>query len=113
MLFSGGVSNLANGSFVGVSDDTPNEPKVQQVMAVAGTFTGLTCFIITAPTADLTFTLRQNGADTTLTCTIPSGLHVGSGTGSVPFSVGDLIDIRCPSSNVPSSAGSFALAVGP
>jgi hypothetical protein len=48
-----------------------------------------------------------------LTCTIPSGLQLGSGAGSVPFSVGDLIDIRCPSSNVPGSAGSFAIAVGP
>jgi hypothetical protein len=113
LLFSGGASNLSNGNFVGVADDTSIEAKVQQVMAVGGTFTGLTCFIVTPPSADLTFTLRKNGADTTLTCTIPSGLNSASGTGSVAFSVGDLIDIRCPSSNVPASAGSFALAVGP
>jgi hypothetical protein len=113
MLFSSGGQNLGNGFFVGVGGANGNELNEQQVMAVGGTFTALNCFMSKTATVNLTFTLRKNGTSTALTCVILSGQLLGSGTGSVSFAAGDLIDIGCPATNVPGTPGSFALVVGP
>jgi hypothetical protein len=70
------------------------------------------CFSSTAPAASITWTLRKNGANTTLTCTIAGGATTGSGTGTaVTLSAGDLVDVALPAAgnrNVPMSA-----AIGP
>ena len=115
MLFSTGGSNLSNNAFVGVGGiHGAPEGTVQQVMSVAGHFTALSCFMATTSTSAQTFTLRVNGANTTLTCTIPVGSLSGSTTGaSIAFSPGNLVDIACPTSGTNATPGSFALTVGP
>jgi hypothetical protein len=115
MLFSTGGNNLGNGFFVGVggAHGMP-EGNVEQIMPIAGHFIALSCFMATTSTSAQTFTLRLNGANTTLTCTIPAGSLSGSTTGaSIAFSVGALVDIACPAANVPGTPGSFSLTVGP
>jgi hypothetical protein len=114
MLFSTGASNLGNNLFVGVGAVNATEAKVDQIMSVAGHFTALFCVMGGTSSSSLTFTLRRNGANTTLTCVIPAGSLSGSTTGaSVAFSSGDLFDIACPASGVPGQPGNFALAVAP
>jgi len=110
ILFSSGGSNLSNSQFIGIADVNPTEAKVQQVVAAGGTATTMRCFIESAPAANITFTLRKNGANTALTCTIPSGQTSGSGTGTATWVAGDLLDVQAPAANTPGKIGSFAIS---
>jgi len=84
-----------------------NETIVQNVIPAAGTIKNFYAFVETAPTAghSWTFTVRRNGADTSVTCTI-----VGNGvlrtcsdtTHTGAFVAGDLISIRVSDLNNPS-----------
>jgi hypothetical protein len=83
-----------------------NETIVQNVIPAAGTIKNYYAFVETAPTAghSWTFTVRKNGADTAVTCTI-----VGNGTlrtcsdtsHTAAFVAGDLISIRVSDVNNP------------
>jgi hypothetical protein len=116
ILFSTGLNNLAGNpgalKYVGIADSEAAEI-VQQVVAETGHFTAMYCYAANAPTVNTTFTLRNNGADTTVTCTIAAGAHTGSTTSlSVAFNAGDLLDISTPA-NGNGGKASFAVAVGP
>jgi hypothetical protein len=115
MLFSTGGNNLGSGFFVGVGGvHGAPEGNVQQIMSVAGHFTALSCFQALTDTVAQTYTLRLNGVNTALTCTIPVGSMSASTTGaSIAFSPGDLVDIACPAAGALSQPGSFALTLGP
>ena len=76
-----------------------------------GTVTSMRCFVETAPNADITFTLRKNEANTTLTCTVASGANTGSGSGSVSFVAGDRLDVAAPA-NVQGSTKPGTFAIG-
>ena len=107
--------NITNSRFVGVGGVSNMEPDVQQIVAVGGTATSLQCYIQTPPSAlPIIFTLKRNGGNTTLTCTIQSGQTKGVPAGlAVVFNAGDLFDVATPSANVPSSKASFAVSTGP
>jgi hypothetical protein len=78
-------------------------------MSVGGTFTQLRCYQGATALVALTYTLRVNGANTSLTCTVPILSKQGLGTGSVAFAAGDLIDIATPPLLGVLKPGSFAL----
>jgi hypothetical protein len=63
---------------------------------------------------NVTYTLRKNGANTTLTCTILAGAKTGSGVSAsgVPFVTGDLLDVATPAANTPGVQGSFTVSTG-
>jgi len=60
-------------------------------------------------------TLRLNGADTSLTCTILANESTGSTTGaSVAFSAGDTIDVSVPIvTSINATVHSAAIGFGP
>jgi hypothetical protein len=81
-----------------VSGSSATEASVQQPMAVAGTLNGFYVRINSAlaVTNSETYTVRRNGVDTTLTCTITNAsaaVTCSDTTHSVSFSAGDLISI--------------------
>jgi hypothetical protein len=110
ILFSTGSGNLGNSDFVGVGDVSNQEPKVQQIVSAEATYTTMRCFIEKAPTVNLTFTLRDNAANTTLSCTVEAGNNTGSGSGPATVQPGDLVAISTPSSNTPGAPGSFSVS---
>jgi len=83
-------------------------------VSFSGHFTSMYCSVTAnVSNSTTTFTLRLNGADTTLTCTIVNGTRKGNTTGaSVAFSTGDLIDVQVGTTN-PNSPISVAVGVGP
>src|SRR5262249_17980460 len=92
MQFSSGGTNAGNNQFIGVGAVSNTEGNVQQIVATSGHFTAFYCYSQTAPSANITFTLRLDGANTSLTCTINNGSTSGSTTGaSLAFATGDLI----------------------
>jgi hypothetical protein len=98
---------------MGVSFISSTEGDVQQIVSISGHFTGLYCFSEGAPSTSLVFTLRANGSEQALTCTVAAGSHSGATTGaSVSFSAGSLIDIALPVNSL-RQPGSAALLVGP
>jgi len=117
MLFSSGTGNLTLSRFVGVGSVSNLETNVQQIVAVSGTATAMQCYIQTAPSVPIMFTLRRNGGNTTLTCTIQAGQVKGVPAGlPVAFNAGDLFDVAtqtAPMGSVPSAPGSFAVTTGP
>jgi hypothetical protein len=110
ILFSTGNSNAGNADFAGVGNIANKEVKVQQIVAAEATYTTMRCFIETAPTSNLTFTLRDNAENTALSCTVKAGETAGSGTGTATVQPGDLVDVATPSSNVPGAFASFSIS---
>jgi hypothetical protein len=112
VLLGSGGQNQANNNFVGLGISA-TEANVAQVMAVSGRFTALFCRQAINATANRTFTLRINGANTTLTCTIPNGSPNGSTTGaSIAFNAGDRVAIALPGA-VNATPINFGLTVAP
>ena len=89
-----------------------NEGTVAQIVALPATYTSMACYINSTAAPALTFTVKVNLANTTLTCTIPAGQRSGTstGSGSATVAAGDLFDVATPSAGVPSVGGSFAIA---
>ncbi|HTY43000.1 MAG TPA: hypothetical protein VMH79_14090, partial [Thermoanaerobaculia bacterium] len=114
-----GTSNLVNGRFMGMfaGNQSSTERLVQNIMPRAGTVEDFYIFIETAPggTASWTFTLRKNGADTALTCTVSGTNQICSDTThSVTFAAGDLVSVREASANGPSNtAGQWTATYQP
>src|SRR5581483_7758718 len=109
ILFSTGGANLANNSFVGLGA-AGAENTVEQIVSASATFTSMRCWVQTAPAANITFTLRVNGANAGLSCTINAGSTSGSGSGSASVSAGDLVDVATPSASTPGKPGTFAVS---
>jgi len=87
----------------------PTEAVVQQIVATSQTATSIRCSRNSTNVGSRTFTFRKNGANTSLTCTIPGGATSGSGTGSVSLSAGDLVDVQLPN---PYDSAAHSFAVG-
>jgi hypothetical protein len=89
-----------------------NEGTVAQIVALPETYTSMACYMNSTTAPQLTFTVKVNLVNTTLTCTIPAGQRSGtcSGCGSATVVAGDIFDVATPSTGTPSVAGSFALA---
>jgi hypothetical protein len=109
--FNTGNQNLGNNDFVGVGTTNSQEGKVQQIVVAAATFTTMRCFMNGTASVSLTFTFRDNGANTGLSCTIAAGATTGTGTGSATVAPGDLVDVATPAANTPGQFGS--MTVGP
>jgi hypothetical protein len=109
--FNTGNQNLANNAFVGVGVTNNQEGKVQQVVVAAATYTTMRCFMNGTASVSLTFTFRDNGANTGLSCTIPAGATTGTGSGSATVAPGDLVDVGTPAASTPGQFGS--MTVGP
>ena len=110
--FSSGGKNLANKEFIGLGSVNSSEGVVQQSVAPSGTLTKMTCFQNGTSSSALTYTLRKNGASTTLTCSIAAGKRTGAGSGSVAFASGDLLDVKAPERATPEQQGSFSVSTG-
>jgi hypothetical protein len=112
-VFATAAQNQAGGNFVATDHQSNTEALAQVLMAVSGHFTAFYCSQGGNAAANRTFTLRKNGANTTLTCAINSGSASGNTTGaSVSFSAGDLVDIALPAT-ADNQPARFAVAIGP
>jgi len=111
VLFDTGGTNAANNRFVGNSfiADAGHEGEVQQIVASGATFTTMRCHVAVAAAGSTTYTLRVNGGNSTLTCTIAGGQTNGSGSGSVTVSAGDSVDVATPGAGTPGQPASFAV----
>jgi hypothetical protein len=103
------------GMFAGNQSST--ERRVQNIMPTAGTVKSFYIFVETAPSvgASWTFTLRKNGVDTAVTCTVAGTAQVCSdATHSASFVAGDLISVREASTGGPdNSAGQWTAVFQP
>jgi hypothetical protein len=113
-LLSSGSRNANDGNFIGVGDVAAIETDAQQIVAGAGHFTGIRGYFNSAAAKTVSFTLRINAVDTTLSCTITASVaKTCSTTGaSVAFSDGDLITVRV-NTTLGGQPASAALTVGP
>jgi hypothetical protein len=112
-LLSSGSRNANDGNFIGVGDVAAIEADAQQILAGAGHFTGIRGYFNSAAAKTVTFTLRINAVDTTLSCSITTVAKTCSTTGaSIAFSDGDLITIRV-NTTIGGQPASAALTVGP
>jgi Collagen triple helix repeat (20 copies) len=110
ILFSSRGANATNKEFVGVGALEKLESVVQQIVSVEATYTTMRCFIQTAPTESITFTLRDNEKNTGLTCTVEKGKTTGSGAGTATLKAGDLVDVATPEIGTPGASASFAIS---
>jgi hypothetical protein len=80
--------------FYGIVD--PTEANVQQAVGVDGSLSRFSVRLSTAPTGmPMTFTVRKNGADTAVTCTVAVGQSSCQDTvDSATFAAADLIAVR-------------------
>jgi hypothetical protein len=108
VLFSSGGQNLAGNKFVGVGS-VGDEINVQQIMPTAGTATTMRCYMAQADNVNQTFTLRVNGTNSTLTCTILAGQTSGVGTGTATWTAGSFLDVATPG-GVPGKPGTFSIS---
>lgn len=97
----GGASsgNLQDNNFLGMfmSDDSTSENDVLQIMPISGLlqyFSVRTAVPVSGVDLAIQFTVRINGSDSEVTCTIPSGeSQCSAPSDSVAFGAGDLISI--------------------
>ena len=93
------------------------EISVQQSMPVAGTVMHFYASVQTPPPgiAAWIFTVRKNGADTAVSCTITGAqLSCSDNVNTASFAAGDLISVRVLSlNNPPNSPGQWTAAYGP
>ena len=113
ILFSSGAANVGNNQFVGVGAVNTKETAVQQIVPVTATYPKMRCFIAKGPGANITFTLRDNAASTTLTCTVEEEKTTGIGTGTTTVKAGDLVDVATPAAGTPGADASFLSANSP
>ncbi|MFN2614129.1 MAG: hypothetical protein ABR552_04850, partial [Actinomycetota bacterium] len=108
-----GGSVAANATaFTGLSSQATTEGLVQQLFPVTQTFTKFYCFgpKPTSGTSDV-FTLRVNGADTTATCTVGSGVTtVVLSPINISISGGSLVDVKVVNGN---TAGGVTWGLAP
>lgn len=99
--------------YIGPGDFNNTEANVNGVMAVACTVSAMYVVLSAAPgsTKSWTFTLRKNGSDTAITCTISDPATTGNDTAhTVTFAAGDTWSIKgAPSTTVTSAAINVAL----
>jgi hypothetical protein len=83
-----------------------NEADVEQEMPAAGTFEGFRARLSTAPgLGEWTFTVRKNGADTGITCTISGAATSCAAGSSGSFVEGDTMSVKAvPTAGAASSA---------
>jgi hypothetical protein len=89
------------------SAELGTELAVEQLIPAAGTLQNFYVFIQAAPAANRswTFTVRNTGADTAVTCTITAGTQSCSDlTHTAAFAAGDLIAVHVTAST-PAPAG--------
>jgi hypothetical protein len=108
------ASDTYLGPFLTTASTTP-ESSVQMVVPVAGSVSNLAVNIGTAPGGgkSWTFTIRKNGNDTAVTCSMIGG---GSNTScnsaeSVAFGVGDLLSLEVHPVGGPANWGSARWSV--
>jgi hypothetical protein len=100
---------VGNKEFVGVGAHETIETVVQQIVSLEATYTTMRCFMQTAPGENITFTLRDDGKNTGLTCTVESGKTTGSGSGTATLKAGDLVDVATPEKGTSVAPASFAI----
>jgi hypothetical protein len=114
-VFSSGNASITNGGFVGIGSAQGGgaEVNAQVVVAAAATYTTMRCYSRAAPNTTGVYTLRKNGTNTGLSCTIAADATTGSTTpGSSPVTVapGDLLDIAMLASGTGQAQASFAIS---
>jgi hypothetical protein len=107
----GGSSNIQNGATNYLSlfldEASPTESIAQQRVTEAGTLSQLSVRLDQNPgtgSDQYTFTVRNNGSNTTVTCTITTpATSCTDTTHSATFAVGDLLSISSVPGNSPSN----------
>jgi hypothetical protein len=100
LVLAGGSSNPVNGNgttFVPAlyNDVSPTEPPVLQELPLAGTLSALSIRLSIAPNPTITFTVRRNGADTPVACSVSAPATTCQNTANtVVFNAGDTIALR-------------------
>jgi len=86
-----------------------------QVAVGAGTMAGFRAYLNNPPnngggTQSYTVTVRKNGADTTITCTMTEAVNTCTSASSVAFASGDLLSVRitAASTSGPVTGGRFS-----
>jgi hypothetical protein len=77
---------------------TGTESSVAVPVPTAGTAQGFHVQLSANATADVTFTVRRNNADTSVQCTVSNGSSTGVCSGSQVFSAGNTIDVSISNS---------------
>ena len=97
--------NPSNGFISAFNDYTDStESMVEQVIPIGGTLSNFYASWEAAPggTKNVTLTVRKNGADTSVKCTITgAATSCSDTTNSVTFSAGDRISIGATSTDAP------------
>ena len=109
----GNYSNQNSGSFLMPWDVTSSGTEGNvDVPVSSGTASKMILRLPAAlgATETATLTLRKNGADTLLTCTIPgSGTSCSDTTDTVTFADGDLLSIRYNETNAPNARVKYSI----
>jgi hypothetical protein len=104
---AGNLGSAANPNYlpVGFGALSATTDSNYSVFSAPGTITTVRAKTVAAPTGAQTWTvtLRKNGSDTALTCTISSGSSSKcNGSGSVSFAAGDYASVKVAPANTPS-----------
>lgn len=98
LTFTSGFDSVAPGTvYLGTSAADATESNAQLTLTSAGTISNLVVSAVLAPGTSETFvyTLRKNGADTALTCTVSGdSISATDSAHSVSVGVGDKIDVK-------------------
>jgi hypothetical protein len=100
-----GMPSAAIAGGIAAPDAQATESNAQETVIVAGTVTAMKIRLGGAAGgagSSYTFTVRKNGVDTNVACTIAVAATTCTGTGSASFAAGDLFSISAvPSATQP------------
>jgi hypothetical protein len=104
-----GGSHISPGDFIGLftGNSSSNEIDVQNIFPTSGTFGNFFAYVNAAPggTNSWVFTVRKNGANQAVTCTVSgSNQSCSDLTHTTTFAQGDVITIQVTTPNHPAVA---------
>jgi hypothetical protein len=111
-LLGGNYSNTADGNFLSPFNPSAGSEENTNLPVGAGTASKLIVDVGTPldAGASVTLTLRQNGADTALTCTVPEGeTRCTDLVNAVAFADGDLFSVRYNEAGNPNARVRFSV----
>jgi hypothetical protein len=111
-LLGGNYSNTADGNFLSPFNPSAGSEENTNIPVSAGTASKMFVNLGAPLTAgqSVSLTLRQNGVDTALTCTVGAGESTCTNVGSsVEFADGDLFSVRYNETGNPNSRIRFSI----
>ncbi len=110
-LLGGNYSNTADGNFLSPFNPSAGSEENTNIPVSAGTASKLLVNVGTPLGAgsSITLTLRRNGVDTALTCTVAAGESTCANSAEVVFVDGDLFSVRYNEVGNPNSRIRFSV----